>query len=311
MNKTADIVIISYNTCELTLQCIKSIYATSSDNIQNIIVVDNNSNDNTIEKIKKSFPDVKIIANDDNSGYGKAANIGVKESNTDYIIISNPDVIYHEHSIKKLLETFDLEPDCGICGPAQIFPNGKYQRSYGDLPGIKLAFKDILLITHIANFIKKVFHSKKIKEVPYLDGAVLAIEKAIFDNLNGFDEDYFFYTEEADLCFRINKSGKKVIHNPVSVVTHLRGATESKKVDPKRIKMLIHSKAIFCDKHFNKLSSKIFFILEIFYSFNLFLIFIIISLVPVLSKKIRHKAKIYKLFGSFWIDELNNLLEDE
>lgn len=310
MNKIIDIIIISYNTCELTLNCIRSIYDTSKDIVGNIVVVDNNSNDDTVTEVQKNFQDVKVIINPENYGYAKAVNIGFSNTSSDLVLVSNPDVIFLPGSIKELINTFFIIKNCGICGPAQVFSDGNYQRSFGNLPGIYLGIKDVTFITHIEEKFRKFFQPKRLKKVAYVDGAVMLINRNAYSQVGGFDEDYFFYTEEADFCFKLYKMGYLVIHNPKSKVIHYRGATENIPVDNSRIKLLISSKALFCKKHLSFNEAKFFMILEIIYSYNLWLIYTIISLINFWEKKPKNKKNIFKLFGECWLKEFTNFLEE-
>jgi len=311
LSKKIDIIIISYNTCNLLQSCINSIYETSFDLVNNIIVVDNNSTDGTVEIIKKNYPDVKLICNEKNYGYAKAVNIGFNNTNSDLVLVSNSDVVYLENSIINLILTFKEVDNCGVCGPLQLFPNGTYQRSYGDIPSISLALKDLTLITHIQEKYRKLFPyaSNKIKKVPYIDGAVMLIKRDAFNQVNGFDEDYFFYTEEADFCYRLFKRNYLIIHNPKSKVIHYRGATDNLEVNYKRIEMLISSKALFCKKNMSFNKAKFFMILEIMYSYNLWLIYWTIYLMSFGKVKFKNKKNTFKLFGEFWLKELTNLLK--
>jgi hypothetical protein len=306
LNSKADIVIISYNTSELTLKCIRSVYDTANNFISQIIVVDNYSTDDTIQKINKHYPDVKIIVNPKNYGYAKAVNIGVRASNEKYLIISNPDVIYHQDSIKILIEAISKDNSIGVAGPCQLFPNGKWQRSFGDLPSIKLGLKDLFLITHIQQYLLRKNPPKNNLEVEYIDGAVMAFRRELFDKVDGFDEDYFFYTEEADFCHHVRKLGLKNIHIPNSVVTHLRGATTKKnEANVNRIKMLIESKALYCKKNLNFQNAKFFIILQIFYSLNMLVFW---SLISLFNKNRKYKQKTFSHFYKIWLKEFEKFL---
>ncbi|MFC2130828.1 glycosyltransferase family 2 protein [Bacteroidota bacterium] len=317
MNKNiTDIVIISYNTNELTLECIESVYKTADDLIDKIIVVDNASEDDSVNAIKQKFPDVKLIKNSENLGYAKAVNIGVKASSAEYVIISNQDVLYHADSIKLLIEYIKAAPKVGAAGPQQIYPDGSWQYSKGDLPGIKLGLKKLFLINHIAEYVQKSSWKKgrrktKPEDTSYLDGAVIAVRRKAFDDVNGFDEDYFFYTEEADFCYKLKKEGWNIKHIPVSIVTHFRGATDNHEgINIKRLRQMIGSKRLFCEKRISFQETKFYMICEILYSLNMTVIWFLINL--FLSgenkKKSKMKIELNRLFFQLWIDEFNKFL---
>lgn len=310
-----DIIIISYNSCDYNLKCIESIYASNDDLEKNIIVVDNASTDNSVPELKLKYPNIKIIENKDNYGYAKAVNIGVKEGVSDYIIASNSDVEFFPNSINELINCLKKDSTIGSVGPQQVFPNGKWQRSYGDLPSIKLGLKNLFFITHLFDFFKRVFfkiNKQRIKEVAYIDGAVIVARRIAFEQVNGYDEDYFFYTEEADFCFKLKQNNWKVVFVPSARVMHHRGgSSENNKY--KQNKMLISSKVLFCKKHLPFQQTKFYMILEIFYSSNLLVLWFLIFLISVGSMKQKSKIK-FRTFKSFlyiWIDEMMILMGDK
>jgi len=238
-------------------------------------VIDNNSTDGSVEKLKASFPEIIIISNTENFGYAYAVNRGFQASKSEIVIISNNDVVYPPDSISNLIEPFYTLENIGVIGPQQMYPDGKWQYSYGTYPGIKTALMDLLLINYISHLIKKIqwklkISSKEIKPVEYVDGAIMAIKRTAFQDVNGFDEDYFFYTEEADFCYRLKKKGWKILFNPLSEVIHQRGGSTSKMgLNPKNNEMFISSKIKFCNKHLNSIETKSFVLLEKFHHFLL------------------------------------------
>ncbi len=272
--KSLDIIIINYNNFEATKNCIHSIQNTHSKNV-NILVVDNNSSDCSVKMLKDTFPDIEIIQNPENLGYAFAVNRGFSYSNSEIVIISNNDVIYQPESIKNLVEPFNLINNIGVLGPQQIYPDGKWQYSYGSYPGIKTALLDLFFFNYISHIIKKIqwnlkINNKDTKEVEYIDGAVMAINRAAFNDVNGFDEDYFFYTEEADFCYRLRKKGWKIIFNPNSEVIHERGGSTSRMgLNQKNVNMFINSKIRFCKKYLNEIETNLFIVLEIIHHFIL------------------------------------------
>ncbi len=274
--KNIDFVLISFNTAELTYNCIKSIYDTTKVVAFNIILVDNNSNDNTIELIKKSFPLVTIIQNNDNFGYAKAVNIGAKVCKFDFFVISNTDVIFLENTIELLLKHLDKKT--GVVSPQQIFPDGKWQRSHGNYPGILFGLKDLFFITTLNRIIKPYLYKigltkNKIKQVPYCDGAVLLVNKTAFDEVNGFDEDYFFFTEEIDFCYKLKMNKWNIQLNTYSEVIHYRGFSRKQSVNLESIKLLYTTKILFANKHLSNIETYFYVIFELGYFYNLKIIF--------------------------------------
>ncbi len=276
-----DFILISYNTAELTYNCIKSIYDTCSFIQFNIILVDNNSKDNTIELIKENLPNVIIIQNPDNYGYAKAVNIGVRSSNSDYFIVSNTDVIFLDNTLNELLN--HLDKTTGVIAPQQIYPDLSWQRSNGDYPGLIFGLKDLFFITAINRICKPLlyksgFTKKKLIKVSYCDGAVLLICKKAFNQIKGFDEDYFFFTEEIDFCYKLSKNNWKVVLNTFSEVIHYRGFSRTQNTNLNSVKLLYTTKILFAEKHLSKIETFFYVIFELAYYYNLKIINSIINI---------------------------------
>ncbi|MEJ5244292.1 MAG: glycosyltransferase family 2 protein [Bacteroidota bacterium] len=250
-----DVVVISYNTKYLVGKCIESIYSTANKYVQNIIVVDNCSSDGTVEYLRNSFPDVFVVKNEENFGYSYAVNRGMEKCSNDFVIISNSDVIYLDNSIERLLKKLFQNKKNAVVFPRQIFPNGNYQYSYGDFPNILSGLKELTFINPIENTIRKAIFNKFNLDFPkfcfgYADGAVLAVRKSVFDEIGGFDEDYFFYSEDMDFSYKIKSFGKRIIFCHQSRVIHLRGASSSSdRFSFETTKKLLLSKVFFAKKH--------------------------------------------------------------
>ena len=186
-----EIVIVTRNSAQHIGACVDSVLGARAVPI----IVDNNSTDSTLQIVRSRCPSAKVITSPENLGYGKAMNLGFKESTGGFVILSNPDVIFLGQSIFQLIDYLRKNPKIGIVGPQQLFPDGGWQRSYGDLPGIWPGIKDAVGITTIGNKMRKALWPRKtarrVKEVPYIDGAVMAVRRDAFLGVSGFDEDFF------------------------------------------------------------------------------------------------------------------------
>lgn len=302
----ADIIIISYNTRELTDNCIKSIINDNENSINRIIVVDNASKDDTVNYIKTNYPSVILVRNSENLGYAKAVNIGIKYTESEVVIISNSDVVYPRNSIITMLEFIHKSQEIGCTAPQQIFSDGSWQRSYGFYPSVKLALMDFFLITSLNNAFKKTFWKflpidRHPKYVEYLDGASLFIRKKAFEQLGGFDEDYFFYTEETDFCYRMNRTQWQVIFYPKVKIIHHRGASYQNN-NPEVIKMLIESKILFCKKHYPKFHTNLFIKIEKFHSIVMKYLWRFVSLLfkGDIKLKANTKYEFFSICSNIW-----------
>jgi N-acetylglucosaminyl-diphospho-decaprenol L-rhamnosyltransferase len=224
-----EVVVVTHNSARHIGPCVESIVAAGASPI----IVDNGSTDDTLKIVCSLYPKVKIVATGENLGYGKAMNLGFKETKGSFVVLSNPDVVFLDDSIRQMVEFLEKQPSVGITAPQQMFPNRSWQRSYGDLPGIWSGIKDAIGITTLNNRLRGIAWPLRIdrrpKEVPYVDGAVLTVRRCAFLELNGFDEDFFFYADESDLCARLKRAGWKVVFYPEARVIHVRGADSAKK----------------------------------------------------------------------------------
>lgn len=283
----ASLIIISYNFPLLTKNCIESaIDSVRESNIElEIIVVDNNSDEITKSELRK-IANIKLIENSRNLGYATAINIGVRHSNHEYLILSNSDVIYPKSSIEKMLHYLSNNKFVGSLGPQQVFPDNSWQRSFGYFPGIKRYLFEIFMIDKfIYKIEKKQFEaeSQNTRKVEYIDGAVIATKKEVFYKIGGFDEDYYFYSEETDYCFKVKELGLQNVFLPEIRVLHLRGGSSGgEKISAKKAEMIMNSVQIFLTKNRSKIIKYITLkLLKLRYQLS----FVFISLVNKYSKK--------------------------
>lgn len=299
-----DLIIISYNTRAITLQSIET--ALTSYPELNIIVVDNASTDDTIDQIKKNYPKIKIIYNTENLGYSKAVNIGVKHSSSNLVAIANSDVYYQKHSLQILEETLLQQNNFAAAGAQQIYPDGTWQYSYGFLPSMKLGLMEIFLLTGLSRlFAKNKFLKNKseIKFPEYLDGALIVVKKEIFDLVGGFDESYFFYTEEADFCKKIKEAKFQIVFQPKSQIIHLRGGSSGHfSMNASKAKTFIGSKMIYCRKHLSKFETFVYVKCEVIANFNKYIAWSIIHAIKG-NKFSESKKNWFKIMLKTWVKQ--------
>src|SRR6266478_968038 len=156
--KGVEVVVVTRNSAEHIGACVESIVAAGALPI----IVDNASTDQTLEIVRSRCPEAKIIATGENLGYGKAMNLGFKETRGDFVILSNPDVVFLDDAIRKMAEFLEKNPKVGITGPQQMFPDRSWQRSYGDLPGIWPGIKDAAGITTLHNSVRRLLWPRKV-----------------------------------------------------------------------------------------------------------------------------------------------------
>lgn len=228
------IILVSYNTKDLTRNCLQSVYEKTQGVNFEIFVVDNNSHDGSPEMIEKEFPQVRLIKNTDNKGFGAANNIAIKQSNAKYIFCLNTDTILIQNSVKIFFDFMEKAENhnVGVCGGQLLNQNQIPTYSAGNYPTLSRIF--------FTFFGLKYFFPKKYKEdiapskivycdkpllVDYITGADIFFRKSVLDKVGIFDENIFMYGEESDLCFRIKRAGFDVVFLPESEIIHLEGGS--------------------------------------------------------------------------------------
>lgn len=257
MKPILSIIIISYNTADLTLNCIKSIFLDKGlkEIPFEIIVVDNNSHDDSvkaIEKLKNSLKiencELKIINNNFNAGFGKANNQGVKVAKGNYILLLNSDTIVLHSAISQSLDWLCSHPESSICTAQLLNKDKTIQASGGFFPNLANVFTWCLSLDDlplINKFIKPIhphtpaFYTKdkfylSDHRQDWVTGAFLLTRKNLFNKVSGFDESYFMYGEEVELCYRIQKN---TVNNQVwyligPQIIHFGGASATSRLDP-------------------------------------------------------------------------------
>jgi len=221
------IVIVSYNTKDLTDNCLSSIYHNADIAGIEIIVIDNASSDGSADFIMSKYPQVRLGTNDQNVGFAKACNQGIRCSSGKYLFFLNPDTYVTENVFKTVITFFEHNPEVGMAGCHLYYPNGRPQRSFfkftsiSNLMGRSLLLNAILPQNKITNIFFPGYPENEIpKYVDRVYGAAMIARKEALEKAGLFDESYFMYSEEEDLCFRIRKAGWLIAPIPDSRVFH-------------------------------------------------------------------------------------------
>lgn len=225
------IIIVSFNTKKLLKDCLESIFERTLGISFEVIIVDNNSSDGSPEMIKKEHSQVTLIRNKANLGFGKANNQGAREAKGKYLLFLNPDTLLIDNPINKIIDFVKKNEKIDICGCKLLNKDKTLQPSVGFFPNLPRVFFWMFFIDDIPvirNLIKP-YHQKmasfyqKEREVDWVTGAFLVIKREVFDKIGGFDEQFFMYEEEVDLCFLAKKGGSRAFYTPVGQVIHLKG----------------------------------------------------------------------------------------
>jgi O-antigen biosynthesis protein len=231
------IVIVNYNVRDHLDACLASIFKSKKDKYKiEIFVVDNNSIDGSSAFIRNKYPSINLIDNDNNLGFAKANNIALNKVQGEYILILNPDTILEEETFDKLIAFCKQNKNIGAISSKLIQANGKLdlacKRSF---PSLSVALPRILGLSKMfpksklfGKYNLSYLDENKTYEVDAICGAFMFIPKYVLDRVGLFDEDYFMYGEDLDLCFRIKKAGYKIVYFPEVKTVHLKGESTRK-----------------------------------------------------------------------------------
>ncbi|MEI8374415.1 MAG: glycosyltransferase family 2 protein [Planctomycetota bacterium] len=229
------IIIVSYNTAELTAACLESILASRRVSYE-VFVVDNASKDGSAESIRKKFPTVKVIANATNRGFGAANNQALRDCTGRHVVFLNPDTTVGPESLVKITSFMDAHPEVGLAGPKVLNTDGSRQDSVSNrYPGHRYGAKDIGPLPG---------------EIAFVLGACQIAGTKLLHKLGGFDEDFFLYGEDQDICLRIRKYGLKIGFIEEAVIMHHGGQSERTTLPAEVVRKKIRAELLFYRKHY-------------------------------------------------------------
>lgn len=229
--------------------CIGSINRSLGVNEIEIIVVDNASTDGSSEMLRADFPEVMLIENTANIGFSKANNQGVAMAAGKYILILNPDTLIAEDTLKDVLQISEMKQNMGVLGVRFIDGSGRF------LPESKRNFPDLMAAGLKLLGISRKYYARHIAEketaaVDILSGAFMFMKKSVFDQIGGFDEDFFMYGEDIDLSYRISQAGYTNYYYGGATLLHYKG--ESTQKNPAHYQNFYGAMKLFYQKHLER-----------------------------------------------------------
>lgn len=233
------IIIVSYNTCEITRDCLNSIFNSTFRDSFEVIVVDNDSKDDSVEMIQSEFPQCKLICNSSNNLFSKANNQGVSIANGEYILLLNSDTIVQDDNIQKLLDFFDKCAENVICVGPKILNKDNTLQSCG-FPEWGSIFQHVCKLFHLNNLpifrhiSPTMIHNPEITHrVGWVSGSCMLIRRSLYVKIGGLNENLIFYGEEPEFGFRAKKYGYDTYYFSEASIIHLGGvSTESRAKKP-------------------------------------------------------------------------------
>ena len=248
------VVIVSWNVRELLRRCLQSVVYSPQSSVLSrtqdddqglrteIIVVDNASSDGSVEMVRAEFPQVRLIANERNLGFTRGNNQGLALSRGRHVLFLNPDTEVVGDALATMVHYMDDHPDVGALGPLLRYPDGSVQSSRRRFPTLGTALFESTLLElwwpgnpWARRYRMADWPDDVEQEVDWVVGACLLARREVLDQVGGFDEGFFMYSEEMDLCRRIKAAGWRVVYLPSAQVIHHEGKSSEQVVPARHI----------------------------------------------------------------------------
>jgi GT2 family glycosyltransferase len=253
------VIIVNFNVKHFLEQCLFSVRKAIAGMPAEILVIDNNSTDESVEYLSPVFPEIKFIANKENTGFAKACNQGLKLSAGKYVLFLNPDTLVPEDCFVKCIDFFESHADAGALGVKMLDGRGRFLReskrafpspitSLYKLFGLSKLFPRSKIFSkyHLGNL-----DENKVNKVDVLAGAFMMVKREVLEKVGSFDEIFFMYGEDVDLSYRIQKAGYKNYYFADSAIIHFKGES-TRKSSMNYVRMFYNAMSIFVRKHYGK-----------------------------------------------------------
>lgn len=251
------VIVVSYNTRDLTLACLRTLYATTQRTRFRCVLWDNDSKDGSAAAVAEQFPQVELIASTDNLGFAGANNAVAEAATTEWLLLLNPDTEVHEGAVDALLDFARAHPQAGITGGRTVFPDGSLNAqsclnritpwsAFCMATGLTAVFRntDVFNPENMGSWKRD-----SVREVDIIVGCLLMIRRELWNELGGFNLRYFMYGEDADLCLRAGKLGYRPMITPKAQIMHLIGASSTKAAH--KVVMVAKSKSTLIRDHWS------------------------------------------------------------
>lgn len=226
------VVVVNYNTAALLRDCLSAIYAVANRASIEVIVVDNASVDGSVTMVREAFPDVHLLTQSTNLGFGTANNVGVASASAPYVMLLNSDAVLLEDTGAALVQYLRDHPDVMCAGPRIVLPNGERQdRAFGNLPSLWRVLLQCLNISRVFPWFRAIegidgrHRPGPEDDVGWITGVCMVMRRADFQAVGGFDPSIFMYCEDIDLCARFSQKGGRVVRVDRYAVLHHGGAS--------------------------------------------------------------------------------------
>jgi len=236
--------------------CLKSLEEVKDEASFEVIVVDNASLDGSVDMVQREFPWVRLIRLCYNIGFAGGHNLNFRYAKGRFFMPLNSDTVVHPRAIRNLVEFMKENPSVGISGPKLLNPDGSLQYSCRRFPTPQAAlFRNTILgkwfpkNRYAREYLMQDWPHDEVKDVDWVSGAAICVRRELFERLGGFDERFFMYLEDVDLCYRAHQSSYRVVYLPTAVITHAIGRSTDK-VANRMIRQFHRSMFLFYRKHY-------------------------------------------------------------
>ncbi len=252
------IIIVNYNVRDFLENALASLRRSAHGIEHEILVVDNASDDGSVEMVRSKFPDVLLTANTENLGFAKANNIALRHAKGEYFLLINPDTIVQEDTLKKMLEFFKMNSSVGMAGCKILNPDGTLQLgcrrsfptpliTFGRISGLASLFPRS---KWFGRYNLTYLNPDETLEVDAISGSFMMIRRKVYEEIGGLDENFFMYGEDLDWCYRVQQAGWKVFYVHTTQIIHYKGeSTKRSNID--EIKIFYQAMHLFVKKHFH------------------------------------------------------------
>jgi N-acetylglucosaminyl-diphospho-decaprenol L-rhamnosyltransferase len=247
---SVSVVVVSYNSERYLERCLESVQGHGYE----IVVVDNASADGSVDLVRRRFPDVRVVVLERNVGYGAANNVGFEVTQSEYVLVLNPDAWAIGPALDRLVAAAATLPSAAILGPRLIGPDGTHEQSVRGFPTLWRLATEFLFLRWLAPGSRALnaFYGAGTDEaggtVEWVMGAAMLVRRVAFEKVSGFDPRFFMYSEEVDLAYRLRREGWDVVYFPQATFVHVGGGS-THALPGSRLCEILRSHVRFLDKH--------------------------------------------------------------
>jgi GT2 family glycosyltransferase len=227
------IVIVNWNTRDLLRDCLNSVFAEPTALLLEVIVVDNNSSDDSVEMVRREFPQAHLIQNQKNIGFAAANNLALPLCRADKVLLLNSDTVVVANALRTLVDFLDRHPSAGAVAPKLEQSHAVDILGCGRQLSLRTAANHWLFLARLFPGVRacegvyyyRGKHDDRVREVEWISGACMLVRRSVIDQVGPLDEQWFMYAEDQEWCARMKKSGWKIFHIPAALVEHRHGAS--------------------------------------------------------------------------------------